>query len=254
MQKMKYIMLSTLFLSLGVFTSCANNVTSVDVMVVGVNDPNPLFNEIDVLIDNLENKESTTIDNINFHVGNIANKKVVIAESPVGMSEAAMTTTIGIKHFNPKAVINEGTSGGHHLTVRNNHIILGKDILDIASYKGDGEEPQTWKLIQPPLHSDENLLEIASEVKYDYGLHTNGVLACSDVWNTSYDFITKLNTKFHEDCEEMESYGVAMACNNYHIPSLAIKIISNNLISGEEFDSTAGKNVQRYTLDVIKAI
>lgn len=247
-------MLSTLFLSLGAFTSCANNVTNVDVMVVGVNDPNPLFNEVDILIDSLENKEATTIDNINFYTGKIADKKVTIVESPVGMSASAMTTTIGIKHFNPKAVINEGTSGGHHLTVRNNHIILGKDILDMASYKGDGSEPWTWKLIEPTMHSDEKLLEVASKVKYDYGVHINGTIACSDVWNTNYDFITKLNSKFHEDCEEMESYGVATVCANYHIPSLAIKIISNNLISGDEFDPAAGKNVQRYTLDVIKAI
>lgn len=256
MRKIKFVVLSTLLLTGGVFTSCANNSvdSSSDIFIVGVNDPNPLFNEIDILVDNLENEKTMTIDNIDFFTGKINGKKVVIADSPIGISGAAMTTTLGIKHFKPKAVISEGTSGSHHISVLNNHIILGKDILDIASYRGDGDDPWTWQLIQPTLHSDEKLLEIASKVKYDYGLHKNGIIASSDVWNTDYDFISKLNAKFHEDCEEMESYGVATVCDNYDIPVLAIRIISNNLMSGQEFDPTATKNVQRFTLDVIKAI
>lgn len=257
MRKIKFVVLSTLLFTCGAFTSCANNNNvnnDSDILIIGVNDVNPLFNEIDILIDNLENEKTITIDNIDFFTGNINNKKVVIADAPIGISGAAMTTTLGIKHFNPKTVISEGTSGGHHLTVLNNHIILGKDILDIASYRGDGDDPSTWQLIQPILHSDEKLLEIASKVKYDYGLHADGIIASSDVWNTDPYFVFELNRNFHEDCEEMESYGVATVCDNYDIPVLAIRIISNNLMSGQEFDPTATKNVQRFTLNVIKAI
>ncbi|MCQ2796505.1 MAG: 5'-methylthioadenosine/S-adenosylhomocysteine nucleosidase [Bacilli bacterium] len=264
MQKIKYIMLSTLFLSLGVFTSC--NKPSYDVMVVGVNNGKG-WEETSILINSLENKKEEKIDNISFHIGKINNKQVVVVESPIGTSEAAMTTTIGIKQYAPKYVISEGTAGGHHDNINVNDIVLGKDILDISSFKGPGDDPSAWEgkyngLEHPTLQSNENLLKIASEVKCEKVGHitVNGVISSSDCWNTSVDFVNKLYGRYKEDCEEMESYAVANVCKHYNIPSLAIRVISNNLMLGSEegepgeYNPEAGKNGQYYTIDVIKAI
>lgn len=261
MQKMKYIMLSTLFLSLGVFTSC--NKTSYDVMVVGVNN-NSGWEETSVLINSLENRKEEKIDNINFYMGKINNKNVVVAESPIGTSEAAMTTTIGIKQYTPKYVISEGTAGGHHDQINVNDIVLGKDILDIASFKGPGDDPSAWEgeydgLEHPTLHGDENLLKIASkEVKCEKvgNIVDNGVISSSDCWNTDPNFINKLHERYKDDCEEMESYAVANVCKHYEIPMLPIRIISNNVMlsEGGEYNPEAGKNGQFYTIEVIKAI
>ncbi len=252
MKKMKFVLLSTLLLTSGLFTSC-NNTSKVDVMVVGVK--HPTFKETEVLIEKLTNKSTRVIDNLNFYIGNIGKKRVVIAETPFGTSEAAMATTIGIKHYSPKYVISEGSAGGHHNQVHPLDVILGKEILDIASYHGDPlGDPKEWELQNPNLKSDDELLEIASTVENKFGNRIDdGVIASSDAWNTGVEFVTKLQGKFKEDCEEMESYAVANVCDNYKTPFLAIKMLSNNLITNEN-DRTACSKVQEYTIDVINAI
>ena len=253
MKKMKFVLLSTLLLTSGLFTSC-NNTSKVDVMVVGVHHEED-YDEIDILIDNLTNKNKQVVDNLNFYTGNIGKKRVVIAETPLRTSAAAMTTTIGIKQYHPKYVINEGTSGGHHAELTYNDIILGKDILDMASYKGAGDNPDSWELKNPTLHANEALLNTASGIKSEHvGKVVPGIIASSDAWNNDIGFIEKLYKNFGEDCEEMESYAVTTVCDNYKIPSLAIRVISNNTVTGEGFKTEPGKNCQRFVIDVIKGM
>ena len=56
----------------------------------------------------------------------------------------------------------------------------------------------------------------------------------------------------------MESYGVTNVCEYYKVPSLAIRIISNNMYIEDPTDiekiKMAADYVQEYTLDVINAI
>lgn len=256
MQKLKYVLLSTLFLSFGTFISC--NKSTTDIMIIGVNEGD--WNEISVLIDNLNNCKKQTINYINFYSGKINEKNVVVAEAPIGTSEAAMVTTIGIEHFDPQYVITEGTAGAHHDALTYNDIILGCDVLDIASYKGDPSDPTLIEELQHPiLHSDPVLLSKAKKVKNpveESRVKENGVIASSDCWNTSKEYVNALYTRFGEDCEEMESYAVLNVCAFYNTPALAIRMISNNLINDEEYDPAkeVAKQCQLYTIDVINAI
>lgn len=258
MRKMKYVLLSSLLLTPALFISCKK---SSIIMIVGVNETD--WNEINVLVDALNNRNQETINNINFYTGTINRKNVVIAEAPIGTSEAAMTTTIGINHYNPKYVITEGTSGGHHAGVDYNDIILGKDVLNMASYQGDpfhpeGNPPESepLHLLHPTLHSDEELLKKAREVVNPVGanIKEDGVIASSDCWNTGKEYVNALHTAFGEDCEEMESYAVLNVCQYFKVPSLAIRIISNNLITDKPYIKEAGENVQKYTINVIKSL
>lgn len=258
MRNIKFIVLSTILFTSSVFTSC--NKTSYDVMVVGVNTTG--WEEIDEIYKALENQKQEKIDGLNFYTGKIGNKSVVVAETPVGMSEAAMTTTVGIKQYHPKYVISEGTSGGHHDQAKIYEIILGKDIYDVSSFKGPADEPSKWEgkykgLNHPILHSDEKLLTIAEGVKYEHDIKPNGGISSSDCWNTSTEFVNKLHARLNDDCEEMESYGVINVCGYYKIPSLAIRIISNNVYIEEptpEKFKIAADYVQQYTIDLIKTI
>ncbi len=252
MQKIKYFLISNLLLLTSLFTSCNNK--NYQIMIVGVNEPK--FNEIGILISQLSSRKIETIDNINFYTGTIENKSVVIAESPVGMTGAAMTTTIGIKEFSPRYIISEGSCGGHHKDVHLNDIILGQTIYNFASYKGDPQNPgEEFALSSPTLYSDNNLIKIAREIDYQKGkVIENGIISSCDSWNTGKKYISFLHSKFSEDCEEMESYAVTSVANNYKIPSIAIRGISNNIITAEGYTEEAGENVQQFVLDFIKSI
>lgn len=251
MQKTKFILLSNLLLLSSLFTGC--NKTKYDLMVVGVNTEN--FQEVNLIIDSLKQKKKETIDNINYYTGYISNKKTVVVESHFGMAQSSMATTIGIKHFNPKYIINEGTSGGHHVGVKTMDIILGEQILNFASYHGSFEHIEDLELQQPTLYSDKNLLEIAKKVdKKEYSVKEDGVLATSDWWCDDEELIAELNKKFGEDCEEMESYSVSAVALNYKIPSIAIRTISNNIITGQSNIPEACKTIQNFVLDFIELL
>lgn len=222
------------------------------IMIVGINIPN--FDEISYLISQLTSKKKLVIDKQTFYLGRINHQPIVIAHSGIGSNNASIITTIGINHFHPKYVISEGTSGAHNTFINVNDIILGKNILDITSYYGDLFEPNEWKLLGAILHDDIFLLKKAMNTRYKKGLVKLGTLASSNCWNTSSKFIKKLHNKFHEECEEMESYAVANVCEIYQIPHLSIRIISNNLLNKQPYDKNAGLNCRKYTLDVIKEL
>lgn len=250
MRKMKYMLLTTFLLTSGMFTSCSKNNGSI--LIVGVNFPE--FEEIRYLVDHLTNKQTSIIANQTFYTGSINNRRVIIAESGVGVCNASIITTIGINHFHPQYVINEGSSGGHVESLNVNDIILGETMINMASYVGDPYHPESWELTLPYLHSDTNLLNKALSVPYQYGNRRLGTISTSDSWNTGVEFINTLHAKFGEDCEEMESYAVANVCDLYNVPHLSIRAISNNAVSGAEYSQDAGLNCQKYTLDVIKAL
>ena len=61
-----------------------------------------------------------------------------------------------------------------------------------------------------------------------------------------------METRYGLSCEEMESNAVAQICKTYEIPYLAIRILSNTGIYGEDFNPATGPQCQSYTLNVAK--
>ena len=47
-----------------------------------------------------------------FYKGTINDYPVVVSVTEIGMTNAAVATTLGIENFNPIAIINQGTAGG----------------------------------------------------------------------------------------------------------------------------------------------
>ncbi len=56
------------------------------------------------------------------------------------------------------------------------------------------------------------------------------------------------------DCEEMESLAVVNVANQFDIPVLSVRIISDSELQNEEFDISYGVTCQKYVLRIIKAI
>ena len=87
-----------------------------------------------------------------------------------------------------------------------------------------------------------------------------GVIASSDTWNNELDQIKFLNENFGSVCEDMETQSVAQVCRNADVPFIGIRVISNNITSGESFLPSAvevGQNfvlrfVEKYIADVLE--
>ena len=50
----------------------------------------------------------------------------------------------------------------------------------------------------------------------------------------------------------MESIGVYSTCQQFNVPCIGIRIISNNEITGEELDEEQAINLQKMLLDLLK--
>ena len=80
------------------------------------------------------------------------------------------------------------------------------------------------------------------------------MLGSADEWNNQIDRIALLREKYHTASEDMESAAVAQLCLSYGIPFLGIRILSNSIVNGEEFDESVGIEGQKFTLRLVEAL
>ncbi len=85
--------------------------------------------------------------------------------------------------------------------------------------------------------------------KYDFGTIGSG-----DAWNCEVDKILWLHEKYGTLCEEMEGIAVYVVANNFNIPVLGIRVISDNEILGEPYERELGRKSQEFTYEVIMKI
>lgn len=222
------------------------------IVVIGVNEIN--FNEITSIINHLDNPQLQIIKNIEFVKGEINHYPVVVAKTSPHKIAASVTTVIAYQHFHPKYIINVGSAGGHHVNIHINDIILGKNIIDLDSYRGDATNPSKRELLSNILHDDNYLLNIANNIYYQHGNIKLGTIGTTDTWNTNVNLVTDIHNQFKEDCEEMESYAISQVAEMYLIPHLNIRIISNNITNGEQYDPNTNKYAQDFTCELLERL
>ena len=227
--------------------------------------------ETEWLISELQNPEEQRIAGWRFVSGEYQGIPVVVSVTSIGMTNAAAATVLGIEYYNPAAVINQGTAGGHDPALHTFDIVLGGKTIDSSAWiskqerKGadgrhielrptyfydNGEEVQ-----EVELEADPELLKVAeAEGKnYQAGRVVIGKISSSNNWNRQMDKIRFLNKEYGSSCEEMETHSAAQVCRNYKVPFLGIRILSNTEVHNEDFNSATGTSCQQYVLAVIKS-
>ena len=277
MIKKKNVLLSVLAgaLSIGILTGCGKNTEDTSnkenklqpIIIQGAMDV-----ETEKFAAELDNMEEVTISRWNFYKGTINGYPVVVSRTEIGMTNAAVATTLGIENFNPIAIINQGTAGGHDPELHQFDIVLGKNVVNFGAYKtdfkdkGEGIDPTSWKpmTLGVPIngeiveHSsfegDKTLLEAANSVKgkYTSGKIVEGTIGSADEWNKEIDRILWLNKTFGTSVEEMETSSAAQVAKAYNVPFLGIRVLSNNEVHKEEYNRNTGENCQEYVMEVVK--
>lgn len=97
--------------------------------------------ETEVLIRALKNPVAYRELNYLFVAGTYKNYPVVIVRTEQGMANAAASTALAIKKFNPVAVINQGTSGGHDSSLNIGDIVIGRKAISFFAIKTDYSAP-----------------------------------------------------------------------------------------------------------------
>ncbi len=219
--------------------------------------------EVEYFINHLEKKEKHTIAGYEFYTGYIHTSKIIISKTLVGVVNATTATTIGIMTFHPDFVINQGIAGAHKSNIHIGDIIIGEKCCNINAFsmptkeEGHSSNPFEWepnkrgKEIQ---NGDEKLVKLFKdffETNHENAIYT-GTLGSGDVFNREYDRIVWLQNQFHHLSEDMESIGTYCVCNQFQIPCVGIRIISNNELTNEKLDKEQAIRLQELFIKLFK--
>ncbi len=233
--------------------------------------------EIRQLAERLEHPTKENVGGWTFWRGTVDGHAVVVSKTLKGMENAAAATALAIERYHPRAIINQGTAGGHQPDLHVNDIVLGVESVNIGSFKtgvrglGQGSEFAEWVPLdlnrsdgsagQDPsartmrrFRGDERLLAAARAAKDGYrkGRVVDGVIASSEVWNSELDRIQRLHEQFGTTAEEMETAAAAQIAGLFQVPFLGIRVVSNNITNGDAYDPKSGEACQSFVYDIVK--
>ena len=226
--------------------------------------------EIERLIYALKNPVAYRILNYVYIAGTYKNYPVIVARTEQGMGNAAAVTALAIEKFNPVAVINQGTAGGHVAEAQINSIIIGNKyinytavIIEHAGIKFTPHEmrgtfaydkdEKTFKLCQE-YFPDPTLLKIAEDVAATNKnfVTLTGTISSADTWLNDKDYYNYLNETYGSVAEEMEICSAAQMCKNSNVPFIGIRVISDNvIISPNHYEETAATS-QNFVLLIVE--
>lgn len=232
--------------------------------------------EVDTLVSQLEDKKQIKYGIWTYWEGSIDNYPVVIAKTEIGMVNAAANTMLAIEKFNPIAIINQGTSGGHDPNLHSYDIVIGTKAVNFGSLKserveyGDGIHPENWIPMNNAaidketgeekdffeFEADKNLVETAMSLasSYEDGNVVEGIIGSADEWNRELDRIQWIHETLETSTEEMETASSAQISSAFDIPFVGIRILSNSEIHSEEFTSDTAIKCQEYVLKLVKEL
>ena len=224
--------------------------------------------ELNYLIQNLEEYKIQKNNICNFYIGKINNNEIILCDAKVGLINTASATTLAIEKFNPDYIINQGCAGGFEKNIHKSDIVVGTECINITSirtkYKeiGKGYNLDDWELINfvageedrlIPQKAGKELIKIIKKIEkgYSEGKIHYGVIGSGDIWNKECDWIINLNKKYNMLCEDMEGIAVYTIANQYNIPAIDIRVISDNSILNEEYDRNISIKGQKFILHLL---
>jgi adenosylhomocysteine nucleosidase len=251
--------------------ACARSNPEPPIVVQGAMDV-----EIRQLAGKLDRATEETIGGWTFWRGTIEGHAVVVSKTLKGMENAAAATALAIERYHPRAIINQGTAGGHQPDLHVNDIVLGTESVNIGSFKtgnrglGQGSQFAEWVPLdlnrsdgsagQDPnartmrrFRGDEGLLSAARAAREGYrkGRVVDGVIASSEVWNSELDRIQRLHEQFGTTAEEMETASAAQIAALFQVPFLGIRVVSNNITNGDAYNPKSGEACQQFVYEVL---
>lgn len=226
--------------------------------------------ETDIFVRALKNPVAYRELNYLFVAGTYKNYPVVVVRTEQGLANAAASTALAIKKFNPVAVINQGTAGGHDPKIKIGDIIIGTKSIPLFAIKttytkrGEGADitnqelrgtfayDEVTKKFQPytEYHANTELFNMAFAVantQKNFNV-VSGVISSSDAWLNTIDYINFLHEKYGSSCEDMETAAVAQVCQNVGVPFIGIRILSDNNTIKYEYDPSVAKPCQEFVL------
>lgn len=215
------------------FTSCTTlNTENADVERFGI--ITAMSNELQLLLDNAEIEYTETIGGVDYHVGTLAGKDVVLVKGGVGKALSASGATILIHEFDVDKVIFTGIAGGVADETKVLDMVISTDCImhDYGDVDQEGFvwEPMNYTGDEGRIPADEELIAAAYNaavevVGEDHAF--KGTVVTGDQFVASEWYVNELQERFNAYATEMEGASVAYVCQQYDVPFVVIRCMSD---------------------------
>lgn len=197
--------------------------------------------EVSILKERMELDKVEKAAGMDFYVGKLEGKDVVIVRSGIGKVNAAVCTQILVNVYKVTCVINTGVAGSLRNEINIGDIVLSKDALNHdMDATGFGYEPGIIPRMENSIFvADEKLLALAKEVNEEVNSDINthiGRVVSGDQFISDHDKKVYLVNQFEGYCTEMEGAAIAQAAYLNGIPYLVIRAISDKADNSAEMD------------------
>lgn len=253
-----------LLVSAFVFTSCNNYKNKEYIGIISA-----LDNEIQVLLDEAEVDEIETYGGVEFYIGKLKGKDVIITKAGVGKIRSASGVSVLISRYNISKVIFTGIAGGLLDEEKVLDVVIATKLVehDYGTLENDGF---IWTSGDPGVSSsdgayyecDANLIKLATESASKVvgeGHVFNGIIATGDQFIANEAYVETLRENYDAYACDMESAAIVIICANYNIPTVVIRTLSdkadgNAHESIADFGDVAAYNSSNIVLDLLEKL
>ncbi len=220
--------------------------------------------EVAQLKEKMENVTVNTKAGMEFNVGTLCGKEVVVVKCGVGKVNAGICTQILIDDYKIEAVINTGVAGSLRNEINIGDIVISKvavqhdmDVTALGYRKGFIPDMKKSKF---PAHEGLILLAVRTcqEVNPHIGVYT-GTVASGDQFISSKEVKDAIVDTFAASCTEMEGAAIAQAAWLNEVPFVIIRAISDKAddsahMDYPEFEKKAVENSVRLLENMLKRL
>jgi adenosylhomocysteine nucleosidase len=239
-----------------------------DIVVQGAVDT-----ELQPLIAALEGREQIQVAAWTFWRGRIGGKTIVVSRTEVGPVNASAATTLAIRTFRPRLIINQGTAGATIPDLKLFDIVVGEAAVDYGAFRsapaaaGAGVDLSRWTPMPHRLRldgkervafdrfpGDAAAVEAALRIPNPRGRVTKGIIGTAFEFNREVDRLVWMNKTYGVVSEDMESAYAAGTAAGFKVPFVAIRIISDSEFHRTEFQPVAGEYCAAFVLELVRSL
>ncbi|GAB3492574.1 5'-methylthioadenosine/S-adenosylhomocysteine nucleosidase [Spirosoma knui] len=234
--------------------------------------------EVKLVQQSLKDPVTKTINGLTFTSGQIGNHRVVVAETGIGKTNAAMTTAFMLAYFQPERVIFTGIAGGVNPDLQPGDIVVAKQTgyHDYHSVTFDQKPTiQTRDAISKQMNpayfpADSVLLQkaLVAVKKTDFERIPvtsrppsiiTGTVVTGDEFVNSEARVAQLRTDHKADATEMEGAAVAQVCYQLRVPCVVIRSLSDKANGNARQDmltfyKIAARNSAKLVLAIVNSL
>ena len=218
--------------------------------------------EVTILRELIQVSETKTIAHVEFTVGTLNEKEVVLLRSGIGKVNVAIATTLLFEHFDVTAVINTGSAGGLHPEANIGDVVVSDGTLyhdvDVTGFNYEyGQVPGMPTLYLP---NKDLMNKVETILKASNKTYWLGKIGTGDSFINRPDQLELIK----KNCEsviaiEMEAAAVAQVCHHYNKPFIIVRALSDiagkeSHVSFNEFISVAAKESSEMVTELVGLI